>query len=603
MRRFWKLACGAILLAIAAGLVGWARSPGDLVVHEWGTFLAMSGSDGASLEGMYHEEHALPEFVHARSRDQLRLPSVILKGETPVIYFYTAQAQKVRVDVRFPTGLWTQWYPQAQIVGPQFSQAPSPYGLRDGRIVWCADVIPAREPSLASVLPATSSDALWNHAREVDAAYVRTPDYTAGTERHEYERFLFYRGLGRAPLPLRFSADDGGTLTADAEFGARHVFVVRIEGGQASYAYRPSIAPRERLTGLIPAMESARPLAAFQEAIGAELEARLVECGLYPKEARAMVNTWRTSYFGTDGIRALVVLPQAWTDRFIPIRVTPEPRALARVMVGRLELLLPERERQAERAISELASGDAEVRGRAFAFLREQGRYVEPILRRVERTTDDDAVRKLCRQLLSADFVTELRAAIHDAASGRRVEEDPVFIRAQLAALLREIGLDEQAEAEGAAVLAALKQRPEPPITNPDARQFLRARARAFEGVGDLRAAAEQYERFIRFGSQVAHVKDCRGCHRDAGPTEMAWFRDWWAGRKYADLAGRVHDADKAITALEAALRERPGDVAARMKLAYLVESRGDRARARALWAALGAGADPESLARNGQVE
>ena len=86
----------------------------DVVVHEWGTFLAMNGSDGVGLEGMYHEEHALPGFVHARSRDQLRLPSVVIKGETPVIYFYTDRPQKVRVDVRFPKGIWTQWYPQAR---------------------------------------------------------------------------------------------------------------------------------------------------------------------------------------------------------------------------------------------------------------------------------------------------------------------------------------------------------------------------------------------------------------------------------------------------------------------------------------------------------
>src|SRR3954453_21365628 len=68
----------------------------DLVVHEWGTFLAMSGSDGVSLDGMYHEEHALPAFVHARGRDQLRPRSIFLKGETPVIYFYTARGQNAQ---------------------------------------------------------------------------------------------------------------------------------------------------------------------------------------------------------------------------------------------------------------------------------------------------------------------------------------------------------------------------------------------------------------------------------------------------------------------------------------------------------------------------
>ena len=90
----------------------------DLIVHEWGTFLGMSGSDGASLDGMYHEEHALPAFVHSRSRDQLRLPFALLKGETPVIYFYTKERQQVRVGVGFPRGIWTQWYPQASLVNP-----------------------------------------------------------------------------------------------------------------------------------------------------------------------------------------------------------------------------------------------------------------------------------------------------------------------------------------------------------------------------------------------------------------------------------------------------------------------------------------------------
>src|SRR4051794_11024269 len=172
----------AVGLAVLAGLVCGASPPdaaqpqSDLVVHEWGTFLSMSGSDGVALDGMYHEEHALPGFVHARSRDQLHLRSVVLKGETPVIYFYTERAQKARVEVKFPRGLWTQWYPQAQIVGPQFSQAGSPVTLRDGRIRWCAEIVPAAAGVTAPELPRAASDALWNFSRDVDAAYVRTTD-------------------------------------------------------------------------------------------------------------------------------------------------------------------------------------------------------------------------------------------------------------------------------------------------------------------------------------------------------------------------------------------------------------------------------------------
>ena len=157
----------------------------DLVVHEWGTFLGMNGSDGTSLDGMYHEEHALPGFVHGRARDQLRMPMMLLKGETPVIYFYTPQPLRVRVGVDFPQGIWTHWYPQAALVNPPLAQqAQSPDRPKNGRICWFAEVTPPslvpaepeRQGGRGGPLPATSSDALWNFARDVDAAFVRTTD-------------------------------------------------------------------------------------------------------------------------------------------------------------------------------------------------------------------------------------------------------------------------------------------------------------------------------------------------------------------------------------------------------------------------------------------
>ena len=65
-------------------------------------------------------------------------------------------------------------------------------------------------------LPKTASDALWNYARDVDAAYVRTTDQTRG-EQSEVERFLFYRGLGQAKMPLGLAYSGGGTLTLPAD--------------------------------------------------------------------------------------------------------------------------------------------------------------------------------------------------------------------------------------------------------------------------------------------------------------------------------------------------------------------------------------------------
>ncbi len=251
--------------------------------------------------------------------------------------------------------------------------------------------------------------------------------------RADYERFLFYRGLGRARLPMRVEATGDGTLSIERDstlgVGIRHIFVLRVEGGRGAYAYFPMLRPGEQATGVIPSMNGSRPLAEFTRVIADDLAAKLTQSGLYAKEARAMVNTWRTSYFQNDGIRVLFVLPQSWTDSFIPMRIVPKPRETVRVMVGRLELLSRERERHAEIAVRDLASPDPVRAREAFAFLREQGRYVEPMVRRVSAATCDDAVRKLCQQLLLTGFVTDIRTAIHDPVNGKRLDAVPMELR------------------------------------------------------------------------------------------------------------------------------------------------------------------------------
>ena len=48
-----RILIAAVLSLAAAGFIVAAPSdPAGLVVHEWGTFLAMNGSDGISLDGM-----------------------------------------------------------------------------------------------------------------------------------------------------------------------------------------------------------------------------------------------------------------------------------------------------------------------------------------------------------------------------------------------------------------------------------------------------------------------------------------------------------------------------------------------------------------------
>src|SRR6185295_3644554 len=134
--------------------------------------------------------------------------------------------------------------------------------------------------------------------------------------------------------------------TSEAD-GVRHLFILRVENGRGAYTYAPALTANAVLDHPVPAMAESRPLDEFVKQVSDDVARRLVESGLYEKEARAMVNTWASSYFKTEGVRLLFVLPQSWTDRFIPMRITPQPQQLVRVMVGRMELLDAAREKRA----------------------------------------------------------------------------------------------------------------------------------------------------------------------------------------------------------------------------------------------------------------
>jgi hypothetical protein len=587
----------------------------DLVVHEWGTFLGMSTADGTALDGMYHEEHALPAFVHGRSRDQLKLPQMFLKGETPVIYFYTKEKQNVRVGVGFPRGIWTQWYPQAAAVLPSLhTQAEQSGELKGGRICWYAEIVPrwamppspvtqtGAVPEISRMLPETSSDALWNHAREVDAAFVKTTDGTRAKPADEFEKFLFYRGLGDAKLPLHIRESDRGTLTLDSDLdsadGVRDIFVLRVEGGRGAYTYRPALRPGETSRGVIPSLDQSLPLAEFTTKIGDHLATRLSESGLFAKEARAMVNTWKGSYFQTEGIRVLFVLPRSWTDAFIPMNIEPQPRKIVRVMVGRLEMLAADRQRKAEASIRSLASRHPGETARAYRFLYDQGRYVEPIIRHIARTTSDDQVKALCRRLLLTDFVTDLRAALHNAGDGKTISPEPLFLRAQLARLLRQVGQDAEARSEAKAVLKGLETYPLPPGQKIEASTAAtEIKAAALEASGDDRQAAETYALRVQLVAQGMAV--------DFVESQIPGMRDWWIGRAYGACVARSGQSAAIEKALcdEISRQSSTGthvvrERIPRMLLAFLLEGQGKQSLALSQWQSMVTRPGPAAASR-----
>ena len=64
------LALAALAMAVIASSGRGAEGPavqGTWIVHEWGTFLSVQGSDGATLGGMVDSEENLPRFVRERA--------------------------------------------------------------------------------------------------------------------------------------------------------------------------------------------------------------------------------------------------------------------------------------------------------------------------------------------------------------------------------------------------------------------------------------------------------------------------------------------------------------------------------------------------------
>ncbi|MGH7193560.1 MAG: hypothetical protein ACREJM_08515, partial [Candidatus Saccharimonadales bacterium] len=60
--------------------------------------------------------------------------------------------------------------------------------------------------------------------------------------------------------------------------------------------------------------------------------------GLNVDEASAMLETWKQAYFQSPGLRLFFLVPQAWTDAVLPLKLS-RPARIQRVMMGRIELI------------------------------------------------------------------------------------------------------------------------------------------------------------------------------------------------------------------------------------------------------------------------
>jgi len=317
----------------------------SLTIHEWGTFTSVAGADGAPADWYALGcKSNLPKFVNDYGyrgfKSTLR---GTVRMETPVLYFYSSQELDANVRVSFPYGQITEWYPNGDHrdsvkagvdSAEQRLNSYASFSSLTGGIEWRNIRV---KPNSSPSFPKENSPNRYYAARETDSAPLTVGD--------QHEKFLFYRGVGSFPIPLSARVAEGGRIVIQNHGRGPVPKVILFEnhGGRIGYRDVGSLLSATTL--------DSPPLDGTLPELLSDLEANLVRQGLFPKEAHAMVETWRDSWF-EEGSRLIYFLPTSAVDAILPLDIDPSPSSRARVFVGRIELITPETVRTVESAIA-----------------------------------------------------------------------------------------------------------------------------------------------------------------------------------------------------------------------------------------------------------
>jgi hypothetical protein len=432
--------------AAADAIVVASRKDDPFIVHEWGTFTSFSGSDGVRLEFRPLADEDLPPFVLDRflqsglNSFRKAMVRTRLRMETPVTYFYTERERDVNVRVDFPEGLLTEFFPPVRSMSPDFKPGEA-LPIRNSSLDWGqvhlipqnffrvniedrkrAELIEQR--MLSGLTPKADGQNHYFHARETDSAIVQVhldpdPKLPLRPSGDFFEKFLFYRGIGNFELPLKLTATGDGQyeLLNSGPDAVRSLFLVTADGSELRFAKFDQIAAGQRRT-----LTQGKKPATMNELSEAVI-ASLVDEKLYEKEARAMVKTWQSSWFGETGTRLFYMVPTPVTEQLLPLTVEPKPDETVRVLVGRMEIMTPETEKRVLELVRASYAARVQQIKEAHASrkpvgaikwparLTELGRLTEPALARIRSIAPELETRIFAGQLLTMLPNTDLVAS------------------------------------------------------------------------------------------------------------------------------------------------------------------------------------------------
>ncbi|HLD61208.1 MAG TPA: hypothetical protein VJA27_03725 [Patescibacteria group bacterium] len=352
------LILGLVLTLLAGASYAYAARTNTLpakgmVVHEWGTFTTLHATDGTRLGGLYFDEEQLPRFTYQHGDFTERADAVYrhkgfdisptnepknvtIKMETPVIYFYSKKAQNATVQVDFPQGIISQWYPQ-NTSGNKMNDNwdfTKPY---KGGMKWKVKVLPPNSTTKLTP-PKEEETEVWTSPRAVDANLVQS-------HKGEVEKFIFYRGVANFSIPVetKFTSDNELLVKNTGQHTLPKVFVYekKADGSENLWWSDEMKSGAEQKINFVTEQPTKADFTAFEQA--------LVAAGLYEKEAKAMLATWEESYFKHTGLRVFWIVPEENVNKLLPLKISPKPTETKRVFVGRVDLLTPAFERELQK--------------------------------------------------------------------------------------------------------------------------------------------------------------------------------------------------------------------------------------------------------------
>lgn len=349
-------------------------------IHEWGTFTSLQNESGDALGGINTDDEPVPDFVHRIGYNLVQrngqLPNIFSKGispchpdvtmrlETPVIYFHPptpqTKAEAATVSVKFRGGWLTEFFPNADADAPGLIVSRNPtnqqisynayaalHSSTESKLEWDHMEIGGK----TGKMPETT-DHVWTSPRAVQTASI-------AAKNGEGEKFIFYRGIGHIDAPLKISRDtNSGELLfrshlpevhSSKPLAVRAMWLVDIQkDGKLAFRTLPSISldqnEKKILAHTSPEFASGDFSSGNLAKLRDSLQSALVADGLFADEAQGLLNTWEVSYFKSPGLRVFFLVPREWTDFYLPLE-TSLAADINRVMVGRIELITPEQQK------------------------------------------------------------------------------------------------------------------------------------------------------------------------------------------------------------------------------------------------------------------